>query len=400
METMFDYFHPRETEHYLFLQMPLMLFKDEKFKKLSDSAKILYSLLLNRTSLSAKNGWVDENNNVYIIYTIKEIGEDLNCWEQKAQKALKELKDIGLVKSIRRGLNKPNLIYVMNFATELKYQVKEKEEPESQTEPLKNENQNSGNVKNTIPKKLKSPASKIDLIKINQNKINLTENVTQTENLSQKNQINQENFTTVGEKSKSSHGKSQNFDMPNNIEPDFSDILDIDTDFDFINSYNSDNSDNSDFSEPIIEPKSQNVSSPKHSNTVNNYNPPEYDYNTCKNIIKKNIYYDKYMNDFYGQPNPDIQLIDELINCMLDVIFSNGNYVKIGGELKNRNLVVSYYLSISSFDIDLIISKYKEQSHKITHLNSYLKTMLYNVKQENVHFYTNDVRVDNPHLFI
>lgn len=118
----FDYFNANENEQYLFLQIPLMLIKDEHFKKLSDGAKILYSLLLNRTSLSARNGWKDAEGRVYIIYTTEEIMEDLNCWKEKATKTMKELKEIGLIKSVRQGMGKPNMIYVMNFATALKYQ--------------------------------------------------------------------------------------------------------------------------------------------------------------------------------------------------------------------------------------------------------------------------------------
>ena len=120
---MFDYFKLGEQEQYQFLQLPWMLIKDEQFKKLSDGAKILYSLLLNRTSLSAKNGWVDENDNIYIIFTIEQITEDLCCATEKATKIMKELKDTGLLKTVRRGLGKPNLLYVMNFATSLKYQT-------------------------------------------------------------------------------------------------------------------------------------------------------------------------------------------------------------------------------------------------------------------------------------
>jgi len=61
---------------------------------------------------------------VYIIYTQASIMEDLNCGTEKATRLMKELKEIGLVETVRRGLGKPNLIYVMNFATELKYTKK------------------------------------------------------------------------------------------------------------------------------------------------------------------------------------------------------------------------------------------------------------------------------------
>lgn len=99
----FDYFYQNQNKQYIFLQLPHMLIKDDTIGKLSDSPKILYSLLLNMTSISSKNGWKDEQGMVYIIYTIEEMIKDLNCWEQKAVKVIKELKDIGIVKSVRRG---------------------------------------------------------------------------------------------------------------------------------------------------------------------------------------------------------------------------------------------------------------------------------------------------------
>lgn len=112
----FNYFYGDEHEQYLFLQLPIMLIKDKCFKKLSDSSKILYSLLLNRTSLSKKNNWIDEQGRIYIIYTIEEIMEDLNCANQKACKLLKELKEVGLIEKKQQGLNKPNILYIKNIA--------------------------------------------------------------------------------------------------------------------------------------------------------------------------------------------------------------------------------------------------------------------------------------------
>ena len=115
-----------------------------------------------------------------------------------------------------------------------------------------------------------------------------------------------------------------------------------------------------------------------------------YDYDTIKQTIQNNIEYSHYVQ----HKRTDIELIDELIDCMLDVIFTNGDTVKINGEKKDRNMVINQYLKINSSDIDHVLDQYKEQHHKITHLHNYLKTMLYTVKQEQGHFYTNAVRVD------
>ena len=115
-----DYYYGIEAEQVSFYRVPRLLIKDERFKKLSSDAKLLYGLMLDRMSLSIKNEWFDEDNRAYIIYTIDSIMEDLGCGKEKAVKVLAELdsvKGIGLVEKVRRGLGKPDIIYVKNFAS-------------------------------------------------------------------------------------------------------------------------------------------------------------------------------------------------------------------------------------------------------------------------------------------
>lgn len=114
----FDYFYGMESQQFAFYRIPKMLVKDERFKKVSNDAKLLYGLLLDRMSLSQKNGWFDDKNRAYIIYTIDEIAEDLGIGHEKAGKilgALDSKKGIGLVERVRRGQGKPDIIYVKNF---------------------------------------------------------------------------------------------------------------------------------------------------------------------------------------------------------------------------------------------------------------------------------------------
>lgn len=115
-----DYYYGIEAEQFSFYRVPRLLIKDERFKKLSSDAKLLYGLMLDSMSLSIKNEWFDEDNRAYIIYTIDSIMEDLGCGKEKAVKVLAELdsvKGIGLVEKVRRGLGKPDIIYVKNFAS-------------------------------------------------------------------------------------------------------------------------------------------------------------------------------------------------------------------------------------------------------------------------------------------
>ena len=90
-EIQFDYFHGMEAEQYTFYRIPKILFTAECFKTISCEAKVLYGLLLDRMSLSIKNRWFDEEDRVYIIFTVEEIAELMNCGTQKAVRLLKEL---------------------------------------------------------------------------------------------------------------------------------------------------------------------------------------------------------------------------------------------------------------------------------------------------------------------
>ena len=84
----FGYFREEESEQFAFYMIPQVLFKDEKFARLSTDAKVLYGLFLNRVSLSKKNHWIDEQGRVFVYYTLENIQEDLHCASQKAQNAM------------------------------------------------------------------------------------------------------------------------------------------------------------------------------------------------------------------------------------------------------------------------------------------------------------------------
>lgn len=135
-----DYFYGVQAEQFTFFRIPKLLVTDARFKGISNDAKILYSLLLDRMSLSMKSGWLDKQNRVFIIYTIKEISETLECSKDKAMNMLAELdgaKGIGLIEKVKRGLGLPDIIYVKNFATLGEQACSGKKETQSANQPKK-----------------------------------------------------------------------------------------------------------------------------------------------------------------------------------------------------------------------------------------------------------------------
>lgn len=96
-----------------FLRLPLALIANPKYKQMSLDAKFIYSLLLNRMTLSQKNDWINEDNEVYLIYTREEAANTLNISYKKSISAFKELIQNGLLYEQRQGLGAPNLLYVL-----------------------------------------------------------------------------------------------------------------------------------------------------------------------------------------------------------------------------------------------------------------------------------------------
>ena len=78
----------------------------------SINVKLLYALLLGRTQLSQKSGWVSEDENVYVIYTIRQIANDLNRSERTVTAALAELENAGLIIRVRQSWNRANRIFL------------------------------------------------------------------------------------------------------------------------------------------------------------------------------------------------------------------------------------------------------------------------------------------------
>ena len=113
----FNYYYGAEAEQFSFIRIPKVMLTEEKFSSLSLASKILYGVLLDRMSLSVKNGWLDEEQRVFIIFKIEEIQELLGFSKKKSIEYLGELEAFGLVEKKRRGLGLPSILYIKSFMT-------------------------------------------------------------------------------------------------------------------------------------------------------------------------------------------------------------------------------------------------------------------------------------------
>ena len=117
-----DYCYRDTAENFSYIRIPKILINCEPYCTISADAKIAYGLMIERTSLSRINQWIDEQNRVYITYTINSLMEILHRSRNKVIDILKELDTrhgCGLIDRKRRGLGRPDIIYVRVIDTEV-----------------------------------------------------------------------------------------------------------------------------------------------------------------------------------------------------------------------------------------------------------------------------------------
>jgi hypothetical protein len=111
------------------------------YNKLKSNSKLAYMLLLDRLSLSRLNGWINEQGEYYIIYTLEQLAESLDCSVNTAVTLKNELVQYGLLKLHKRGDKKADIMYVGHIdATEIKRELIQKESLEK-NKNSKEENQ-------------------------------------------------------------------------------------------------------------------------------------------------------------------------------------------------------------------------------------------------------------------
>ena len=151
-----------------FYMLHKVLFINEKYKKLSDSAKVTYAILNDRVSLSIKNNWIDQNGDIYFIFTNENLQEVLDKSKNTITKIKKELQEVGLLEQVKTGFNQPNKLYLhevetnINIEKEIQNTTLNNEEPSDETESQKMGVQNPKKWESRIPKNGSPESQKLD----------------------------------------------------------------------------------------------------------------------------------------------------------------------------------------------------------------------------------------------
>ena len=375
-EIQFDYYRGMEAEQYTFYRIPKVLFTAECFKSLSCEAKVLYGLLLDRMSLSIKNRWFDEEDRVYIIFTVEDVMELLNCSRQKAIKNLAELdseKGIGLIEKKRLGLGKPNVIYVKNFIIKENSEQEEKE-PENAGNTQKYENHTSRSMKNELQEVPKSNFKEYEKQTSGSIKNELQE-VPKSNFKEYENQTSRSMENGLQEVPKS-YSNDTDINKTDLSDTEFSETEYSKTDF-------NDTESGVSAIYPNLIPSSQSIpaTAPDVMEEMEAY----------RDLIREHISYRCFQDDRYHRRED----VDELVELMVEVmLLPDHGTVRIAGVEKPVAIVKNRFMKLEYGHIEYILTCLQSNTTKVGNIKAYLLTTLYNAPMTISNYYMAEVNHD------
>ena len=334
----FDYFYGSEAEQFTFYRIPKILITSQFFKKVSDSAKLLYGLMLDRMSLSIRNGWLDDDNRAYIFFTTNDVMEQMCCGTEKATKMLTELdseKGIGLIERVKQGQGKPAIIYLKKF-----YEL---EDTARSTKLSEIESQDFQESKVKTFENRKTRLSKIESQDFWKSKNKTFEN--RKSGLSE---IEKQDFRK---------SKCNNTDIKNT---EFSDTDSI------FPSGNGGMMDENDRYQEYFDYFSDQLS---------------------MDLLKKDYPYDS-------------EMLDNILELIVETVCTKRPLIRIGAEERPAEIVRSRFMKLNVEHIRYVMDCFKENTTKIRNIRQYMLTTIYNAPTTIDTYYDALVRHDMSHGYL
>lgn len=382
----FDYYYGVQSEQFSFYRIPRLLIKDQHFKGLSSDAKLLYGLMLDRMALSMKNHWLDNENRAYIIYSISNVMEDINCSKPTCVKIMKKLDSFGLIERKRKGLGKPDIIYVKNFAVLEDSQEQDEESSDAadtfeENKPvMSNENITSEGKQDELPEvkdfNFNNEAYGLEMVEteeIFKEKEQISPNVGVNSGISKKSELPEvKDFNFWNEKTLTSGGKESLPLEVKNLAPN----------------YNNNNYNNQSYN--YINQSYQSNLSSQADQACNDEIDTIGNTDAYIQQIKKNLDYDFYMTNDVAYMDKD--LLKELFVIICDVVCTKSETIKISGYVYSCDYVRSKFLRLTSNHVMYVMDCIKNTTTKIANIKAYLLVALFNAPSTIDHYYQQEVR--------
>jgi predicted transcriptional regulator len=409
-----SYLTAAAAKSYAFYMIPKELVDNPVFDYIDYGGKLLYGMMLSRASLSATNpDFIDDNGNVYIIYTIEQIMESMRCARQTAVNMLKQLDDSGLIEKKRRGQGKPSLLYIKDFSTVNAEEVQN-------IDLKKSKKQTSKNLKEKTFKNLKNRLEEVQNIDPNHN--NLNHNDQSQNNLSYNDSIDSEMSVdnSLNHKPTPSDNDLRFADKSDNFNQSYTSNLN----FDYLNTkYINRHAELQEIRNLIFQTLMANEhsfriakkpvpayqvkealqtlslkhieyvlnNSLKHKSDVKNHKAylltslfnvsklklDDFDVDSVRNAVKNNIYLESLLSKYANHRKE----LYEIYDIVVETLLSHKKTFRIAkGELPSQ-LVKQAFAKLTDQHIEYVLSSLNKTTTEVKSVKAYIQTSLYNSTQ-------------------
>ena len=345
-----DYYYGNEAEQYSFYRIPKVLLTDRRYRGVSVEAKVLYGLLLDRMSLSVRNGWLDSDGRVYIYFTQEDAMSLMSCGKDKATKLFRELdySGIGLIERRKQGQGKPTRIYVKNFTLPPDpEQHQPAPTPEPSPAPSAAPVPPAPSAASDTPQTAEKPQSRpLDSTAVK------TADFPQSAQREKRGQDSGKTAANYTENNKTEGSDTESSIFPPTPSP----------------------------------PAGKRFRAPKRR--VRMEEMDEY-----REMIRENIDYYDLLRD-----NPwDEETLDGYVELMVDACCTTKDSIRICGQEMSAEVVKSRLLKLNSEHILYVMSSLQENTTKVTNIKAYTLSALYNAPATMSQYYTSRVSHDMAH---
>ena len=127
-----------------FYALPKVLFENPIYENMRLDAKVAYAMLKDRLDLSFRDNWIDEEGNIYLVYSNSNLMKILNCSKSTLLRIKKQLNEYGLIREVQQSTSKSG-----NLANRIYLGLLQDDTSEDVEKSINSQSDNGGCQKNT-----------------------------------------------------------------------------------------------------------------------------------------------------------------------------------------------------------------------------------------------------------
>ena len=105
-------FRVQDIDNETYYQLPKGLFSYRFYAGLDIKAKVLYAVLKDRMNLSRRNGWIEENGDIFLMFSYGDLAVLLGMSKTAICRAFKKLVEYGLIETVTISRSGAQKIYI------------------------------------------------------------------------------------------------------------------------------------------------------------------------------------------------------------------------------------------------------------------------------------------------